>query len=118
MEFDEFEFPDHCVGAAVKGPATVCANAEGLMRLDLRAVFGISLAFILRDGVLVEINQDTIVHKGDRGLVVCVPDRQTGRSWSTLTDKILRPLFDYDEFWQRLFWQSRMTPNGANGKDA
>merc|ERR1712032_1432989 len=94
LEFDEFEFPDHCIGLTVG-------------EMGLRARFGINLACIGRyseEGQYEAVNiaADTVVDSGDKGLVCRMPDRDTGSSTSIVTDDDLKPLFTTTEFVKRL----------------
>jgi len=94
LEFDEFAFPDHCVGMTI-GDA------------GLRKVFGINLACIGRyseEGQYepIDIRADTVIESGDNGLVCRMPDRETGSSQSIITDKDLQPLFNQSEFQKRV----------------
>merc|ERR1712032_1648747 len=94
LEFDEFEFPDHCIGMTVGA-------------MGLRKSFGINLACIGRyseGGQYESVNvaRDTVIESGDRGLVCRMPDRETGSSTSIITDDDLKPLFTTTEFVKRL----------------
>merc|ERR1712217_96768 len=52
--------------------------------------------------LILEASRDTIIMPGDRALVCRVPDRETGRSTSILSDELLDPLLNEDEFRTRL----------------
>merc|ERR1712032_810110 len=91
LEFDEFCFPEHCVGMTIGG--------GGRQSLELRSIFGIGLTFIGRytaDGQLepIDIKPNTTIKSGDCGLVCRVPERETGFSKSIISDDLLRPLMD------------------------
>jgi len=117
LEFDWFEFPEHCVGATLKD-------------IKLGATFGLNAHFVARpsepgedEGTLsqsfavedsaeqsnalrfVEVSAHTLIHPGDKALVCRVPDRDTGRSHSILTDEVLAPLFEENSFRERLSLQ-------------
>jgi len=112
LEFDWFEFPEHCVGATLKD-----------MMLGMK--FGINAHFVARPSCeeeaisprsptsfsgeeaikFVEVNAQTRIEPGDRALVCRVPDRETGRSHSILTDEMLEPLFEESIFRERLSLQ-------------
>jgi len=100
LDFDEFEFPLHCVGAGIGGWDTTPRDCT--MAMDLRKNFGIGLAFMVRRDRIMEISAETVVEQGDCGLVVRIPDRSTGRTKSILSDSLLAPLFDEDLFNERV----------------
>jgi len=108
LEFDWFEFPEYCAGATVG-------------EIDIGRLFGLNIIFIARDAddsceagdsqevegeeaslCFREVYRDTLILRGDRALVCRVPDRDTGRSRSVLTDELLDPLFDEGTFRSRL----------------
>mmetsp|Transcript_9303 Transcript_9303/g.21859 ORF Transcript_9303/g.21859 Transcript_9303/m.21859 type:complete len:589 (-) Transcript_9303:78-1844(-) len=99
LEFDWFEFPDHCAGAS-------------LGEIGMGKRFGINVHFIARDVAeedqegsvtrFIEVHRDSVILPGDKALVCRVPDRDTGRSHSILSDKLLSPLFSEGVFRSRL----------------
>jgi len=95
LEFDEFKFPNHCVGMTVGG--------RGPDSLNLRADFKLNLAFIGRPAKRggydpIDITADTVIEPGDHGLICRVPDRDTGVCKSIVSDEMLRPLLDEASF--------------------
>jgi len=113
LEFDWFEFPEHCVGATlsdIKLGMKFGINAHFVARPSRQeAEVTSSKSFSVEDSAeqssiirFVEVNAQTGIELGDRALVCRVPDRETGRSHSILTDEVLGPLFEEKEFRKRL----------------
>lgn len=71
--FDVFDFKDHHANAVV-GPATFAKNGENA--LDLRRTFELNLCGIVSpdDRVAWWPGPDSVIQKGDRGLIVRVPN--------------------------------------------
>ncbi|MDB4405313.1 hypothetical protein N9199_01995 [bacterium] len=100
-EFDEFDFPETCVGGYI-------ILRVGERFLDLRRKFLINLVAIKRktDGKLIrvigpaELDQNVKIEQGDVGVVIRVPDGKSGFSRRVLTRASLDRLAEIgcDEF--------------------
>jgi len=130
LEFDWFEFPPHCVGATLKdimlgGKFGLNAHFVARPSASIEPEAGVD-SMTLSDHAeqssaltFVEVSAQTLIQQGDRALVCRVPDRETGRSHSILTDEVLTPLFDEDLFRERLGlkdaapWQEWQTRTAA-----
>lgn len=96
LDFDEFNFPD-CFHNCIVGPQFMTKDMPGSPgSINLRDRFKINLAGVRKKNgeVICPAGPKTYVEKGDVGLVIRVPDKETGRSRSTLQDEQLRRLFE------------------------
>jgi len=121
LEFDWFEFPEYVSGATVGEigmgklfginvhfVARASDSSESNSEVELPEASADEVSRQPSEAQLealalsfLQVGRDTVIQRGDRALVCRVPDRETGRSHSILSDELLSPLLDEKSFRQR-----------------